>query len=295
MTRHGAALDWSVPMLLTVALAIIASLYARGWLRLRASHTRFASIRQAVAFLSGILSVWVVLGAPLARFDHELLLVHMLQHIVLMGVAAPLMLVGEPAQPLRHGLPQSFVHGALASGIHGLLNPLRGWAPARRVGSVISQPVFCWFTGTVTVLGWHIPAVFALAMGSHFWHGIQQASFLVAGLFFWWPVLRSSASGSGYRGWSVPLYLFGATLPCDALSAFLVFCDRVVYRTHVSMPHAAGLSPIQDQEWAGVVMWVFVTFIYGFPAVVITVRLLSPRKTQGIGATAGEVTSASRV
>jgi hypothetical protein len=77
-------------------------------------------------------------------------------------------------------------------------------------------------------------------------------------------------------GWSVPLYLFLATLPCDALSAFLTFCGHVVYRSYLAAP-GSQTAALLDQACAGALMWVWVTFAYLFPATAITLRLLSPR------------------
>src|SRR5437879_1208158 len=121
--------------------------------------------------------------------------------------------------------------------------------------------------------------MFELRMRSHWWHEIQHASFFVSGLLFWCPVIHPFPSVSSWPRWSGPLYLFLATLPCDALSAFLTFCDRVVYRPYLQHHRPFGISPLEDQEWAGVLMWVCVTFIYMVPAVVITVRILSPLRT----------------
>ena len=97
------------------------------------------------------------------------------------------------------------------------------------------------------------------------------------GLLFWWPVVQPWPSIARWPRWSTPLYLFLATLPCDALSAFLAFCDRVVYRSYAA-GHLAGVSPLRDQEFAGALMWVCITFIYLVPAVVITIQLLSPAR-----------------
>ena len=76
-------------------------------------------------------------------------------------------------------------------------------------------------------------------------------------------------------GWSTVLYLFLATLPCDALSAFLAFCGRVVYPAYQAVPRRFVITTLQDQECAGALMWVAVTFAYLIPAVIITIRLLS--------------------
>ncbi len=76
----------------------------------------------------------------------------------------------------------------------------------------------------------------------------------------------------------MPLYLFLATLPCDALSAFLTFCGRVVYPHYASMHRFMNISPIGDQECAGALMWVWVTFVYLAPAAAVTVQTLSPQR-----------------
>ena len=75
------------------------------------------------------------------------------------------------------------------------------------------------------------------------------------------------------------VYLFLATLPCDILSAFLVFCNRLVYPFYLSTPQLLSLSPLQDQECAGALMWVWVTFAYLIPVVAITLQILSPSST----------------
>ncbi len=134
--------------------------------------------------------------------------------------------------------------------------------------------VLCWLAGTAAVIGWHLPAAFQLALRSQGWHDVESASFLLAGLLFWWPVVQPRNSPG--QEWSVPLYLFLATLPCDILSAFLVFCGRVVYPSYAAHQGLSHWSPLQDQEFAGALMWVSVTLIYLIPAVVITVQLLSP-------------------
>jgi putative membrane protein len=79
----------------------------------------------------------------------------------------------------------------------------------------------------------------------------------------------------------MPLYLFLGTLPCDILSAFLTFCGRVVYPSYASTARFFSFSPLQDQECAGALMWVCVTFAYLIPAIVITVQILSPGRAQG--------------
>lgn len=191
---------------------------------------------RVAALSAGLAVVLLVVASPIAHLDHHLLTAHMVQHLTLMLVAAPLVLLGLRPETL----PQP-------------------------------SPAICWLTGSFTVIFWHIPAIFDLAFESHFWHGFEQASFVIAGMVFWRPVIGSS-------GWRAPIYLFLATLPCDALSAFLAFCGHVVYRPYLSGGAGRfGLSPLDDQQLAGALMWVVVTFAYLIPALILTSRLVSER------------------
>jgi len=254
----------------TLVLMGVAWAYGRGWVRLRKALPDLVSGWRMVAFTGGVISLWAAVASPLAALDHQLLTAHMVQHLLLMTVAAPLILLGAPAFTLLHGFSQRFVRGVWA--------PLLQWPPGRVVGRIVSQPLFCWLASTATVLGWHVPALFELAMRSGAWHQVEHASFLVAGLLFWWPVIQPWPSQMRGPQWSAPLYLFLATLPCDALSAFLTFCNRVVYPHYLSAHRIFDISPLGDQERAGALMWVSVTFAYLVPAAVVTIQMLSPRR-----------------
>jgi len=119
-----------------------------------------------------------------------------------------------------------------------------------------------------------------LGLQSEMWHGIEQASFLVTGLLFWWPVVEPSRSALKWPESSILLYLFFATLPCDILSGFLVFCDRVVYPVYLSSPPRFGLTALEDQQCAGALMWTCVTLVYLVAGAIVTARLLSSHGSQ---------------
>jgi cytochrome c oxidase assembly factor CtaG len=222
--------------------------------------------------MGGLISLWIAVGSPLATLDDDLLSIHMVQHILLMTVAAPLILLGAPALPFLHGLPQSLVGGPLGQ--------LLRWPPVQRLGRVLTQPAFCWLAAMGALVGWHVPVVFELAMKSTGWHVVEHGSFFATGLLFWWPVVQPWPSVAKWPRWRIPLYLFFATLPCDVLSAFLAFCDRVVYSSYLVEPRRFAISPLQDQECAGALMWTCATFVYLIPAVIITIQLLSPATTR---------------
>jgi len=252
--------------LTTVVLVPLIVVYSRGWLRLqRASPKSFPPWRLA-AFVGGVFALWIALGSPLATLDHQLLTMHMMKHLLVMTLAAPLISLGAPVLPLLCGLPKWFMRRSLL---------FRGRTPPL-LGRFLSNSVFCWLAGTAAVIAWHIPAVFQLGLSSHTWHTVEDACFLIAGLLFWRPIVRTGPRDAQGPQWSMPLYLFLGTLPCDILSAFITFCGRVIYPSYVSTAHIFSLSALQDQECAGALMWICVTFAYLIPAVVITMQIHSP-------------------
>jgi putative membrane protein len=217
--------------------------------------------------------MFAVVASPLAHLDHHWLTAHMVQHLLLMTLAAPLILLGEPTRMVLNSLPPHVDAAALGR--------LLRYAPIHGMERVLAHPVFCWLAGTVCVIAWHIPATFDLCMRSGFWHDFEQASFFAAGLLFWWPVVQPWPSIARWYRWFVPLYLFLATIPCDALSALLTFSGRVVYPTYAVSTQILNTSALRDQELAGAMMWVWVTFAYLVPALVITMQILSPAEPPG--------------
>jgi putative membrane protein len=263
-------------------LVLVELVYFRGWFQLRTSGKNAISNWRLGAFTCGVMSIGAAVNPPIADLDHRLLCVHMVQHLLLMTIGPALILLGNPFLLIERGLPSSFARS--------VLHPFLSWAPMQRLGRVLSQPVFCWLIATAVLLGWHLPQAFDLAMRSESWHAIEGFSFFAAGLLFWMRVIRPWPMKARGPQWSIPLYLFLATLPCDALSAFLTFCGRVVYPHYLQLHlhqerllnfsalnfSALNFSALQDQEAAGALMWVFVTFAYLIPAVVVTIQILSP-------------------
>ena len=272
MTSEAQAIlrSWSLPIGVNVTLLLAAAVYTRGWLRLRAAFPNLISTWRLAAFLAGVLSVWIATGSPVEAFDEVSLTVHMVQHLLLMTVAPPLILLGAPALPLLRGLPQSIARG--------VVSPLLRWRVVKWLGRLVTHPAICWFAATFALIGWHVPAVFELALRWNWLHEIEHACFFGTGLLFWWPVVQPWPSVARWPRWFIPVYLFCATFPCDILSAFLAFCDRVVYSSYLTAPRLFNMSPLQDQECAAALMWTCVTVILLVPAVIVTLEILSPRK-----------------
>src|SRR5882762_181805 len=134
----GAATSWSVPIPTTLAIAAAVLLYLRGWRLLRRSSPEVATGHRSWTFVGGMLVLWVVVGSPLSALDHALLTFHMVQHLLLMTVAAPLILLGTPGVAFVRGVP-------------GLIRRAAGMflrsAAVRRIGRSLTHPVSCWVHG----------------------------------------------------------------------------------------------------------------------------------------------------
>ncbi len=257
---------------ISLALLLTEFLYLRGWLRLRSASVKLIPAWRVISFSLGLFLIWMAVGSPLAALDEQMLTVHMIQHLLLMTFAAPLMLLGLPVTPFLQGLPHQLEQSIVA--------PLFHWPLLRRFGRVMGRPAFSWLLATATLIGWHVPAIFTLALRSGAWHLFEQATFLAAGLLFWWPVVQPWPNVPTEPRWSILLYLFLATLPCDILSAFLVFSERVAYPVYLSASRQSGLSVLADQQCAGALMWTCITIIYLVPAATLSTRLLAPRDSR---------------
>jgi putative membrane protein len=274
--HHSTSGSWEMSVLLTLAIVFVALAYLRGWLHLRSTDGRIPA-RRAASFLGGLLLIWIAVASPMAALDHQLLTIHMLQHLLLMTLAPPLVWLGEPLMAFATGLPRATVS------VLQIRSPL-----IQNLGSVVTQPAFCLFAASAALVGWHIPGAFALGMNSGAWHLVQQTTFLATGFLFWWPVIHPWPSVSRPELATI-LYLFFATLPCDILSGFLVFCDRVVYPDYLSSSHFFGFSALGDQQCAGALMWTCVTIVYLVAGTFLTMRLLSPenRATDSLAQSGG--------
>jgi len=266
----SAAFHDNLEILGTVCVIALSLGYAWAWWRARINAPNVISLGRPWLFFCGLAVAWFSIASRLAVLDHELLTFHMVNHLLLSNVSAPLILLGEPLLVFRSGLQNWRYVGRFFS------NPR-----FENVVRTIAHPVFCWAAAIGALTVWHIPAVFAAGMRSPFWHGFEAVSFLLAGLLFWSPIVEPWPVRQVRPRWWVPVYLLLATFPCDVLSGFLVFCNRVVYSSYLMMPRHFAISPQDDQECAAALMWTFVTFLYLAPAVILTVTEITRSSEYG--------------
>jgi len=266
---QAALASWSFPPVVTALNLLAALLYIRGWSELcRVMPGRFTPGRLA-CFLSGLAALQIALASPIDTFDPFLLTDHMIQHMFLMVIVPPLVLLGDPLIPLLRGLPRSVARN--------VLGPFLRWPPLARLGALLIDPPIALLLLSLAMVGWHLPAAYELALRSPGWHEVEHACFLVASLLFWWPVIQPWPGRPHWPAWGMPVYLLLGDFVNSVISAFLVFSGRILYPWYLTVPRLGGFSAQNDQAAAGAVMWVIGSFAFLIPAAMITVKLLSPR------------------
>jgi len=274
--------SWTFPLWPSIGLILTALIYLRGWRKIRQSRPLLFPVWRAACFLGGLLFIWIALASPLDTFDGLLLSAHMTQHLILMSVAPPLLLLGSPAVPLLRGLPRSLLREGLG--------PFFRTATLRRVFHGLTSPVFAWFAMNLAYLGWHIPRFYELALRSPGWHEVEHACFLGTSLLFWFPIIQPWPSSNRMSRWFMLPYLVGADVVNTAFSASLTFSGRVIYPSYEAVPKILGTTALSDQVAAGALMWVIGSIFYLVPVMVVTGQLLSPKSRRyAVSATPGKV------
>jgi cytochrome c oxidase assembly factor CtaG len=263
--------SWTFDPWILIPLLLTAGIYLRGWRQLRRQMPHRFGTWRLVAFLGGLATIFLAIASPLDAFAGLLLQVHMIQHMLLMMVAPPLILLGAPAVPMLRGLPQV----VLTRG----LGPYLAWPALRRLGHFFADPLVCWISFVAATLAWHTPALYELALRSEVWHAIEHICFLGTALLFWWPVIQPWPSQPRWPRWAMIPYLLLADIQNTALSAFFIFYERVIYPTYATVPRLWGISVLEDQAAAGAIMWVPGSLIFLVPVGWVIYQILNPSQT----------------
>jgi cytochrome c oxidase assembly factor CtaG len=264
---------WSLPLVPLIGLALALLVYLLGWRAARRTRPRELPAWRAASFCAGIASLWIAIASPIDAFDDYLLTAHMIQHFILMSIAPPLIVLGTPTVPLLRGLPRS---------VRFMLRPVFRARWLRAFVRLLIHPVVAWLLMNVAYLGWHVPAAFELTFESESIHQIEHACFFLTSVAFWWVVFTPWPTRRVWPRWTVIPYLLTADILNTVLSATLVFSGRVLYPSYANAMRVSTLTPLQDQIAAGAEMWVLNSLVFLVPAVVITIRMLSPKSLQPV-------------
>jgi putative membrane protein len=255
-----AGTTWTWDPRVTAFLALSGGLYAAGILRLwhRAGIGRGVRLWQAGCFALGWALLVAALVAPLHWLGERLFVAHMVEHEILMALAAPLLIVARPVGAMLWALPARWRRGVGAIGRIPAL--ARSWAFLTRAPvATLLHGMALWF--------WHIPALYEAALANAWLHWLQHVSFFVTALLFWRALLQGRERERAFG--AAVFYLFATSLHTGFLGVLLAVARHPIYPVQTGAAPEWGLTPLEDQQLAGLVMWIPAGLIYAGAALAL--------------------------
>jgi putative membrane protein len=268
---HDLWTAWQADPVVIAGLALGVWLYLRGAgrIRARAGGRRGIPRWRTAAWLGGMAAVALALLSPIDAVGQSLFAVHMVQHLLLIMVAAPLLTLGEPLVPMLF---------ALSPGVRRTVG--LWWRDARVLPALwgaVTHPLGAWTLHVGGLVAWHIPRCYDAAARSLPVHVLEHLTFFVTALWFWW-VLFDRRSRHRLGTGPAVLYLFTAALASTLLGAAISLSARPWYSAHWGTTTAWGLTPLEDQQVAGLIMWVPGGMVYLMALAPMMIRVLSDRR-----------------
>ena len=225
----------------------------------RAGYGR-ARLLHGLAYGAGWASLFAALISPLHWLGERVFTFHMIEHEIVMAVAAPLMVLARPIGTMLWGLPGIVKRYSVS---------LVRQPQVRALWKTISEVRNATLLHAVAIWGWHAPGLFDTAVANVVAHRLQHLSFFVTAILFWWSVMRRGDYGVG------AFHVFVTMLHTSALGALMALAPRVLYGAQTLHSLEWGLTPIEDQQLAGVVMWIPAGTVYAGAALALTALWIS--------------------
>lgn len=235
---HGP--DWTFDPAITLPLLLSALVYAVGFVRLRGRSTGGRDLigRQAWLYAAGWLTLAGAVVSPLHEAGETSFTMHMIEHEIIMLVATLLLVAARPGPVLLWGLPP---------GVRGIAAAAARWRIWRRA----SEPITATAVQALVIWVWHLPPLFDLAVRHDGWHIAQHLSFVLSALLFWWAMMH------GRNVALAAICLFVTSMVGGALGALMSLSASPWYDAYAELGMTPiGLSPAEDQQLAGLLMWV---------------------------------------
>jgi cytochrome c oxidase assembly factor CtaG len=259
--------DWRIEVIIVLALA--GTLYSLGWRRLRRGGRRnrqLATGWRLASYLGGLIALALALMSPIDVLGGQLFLMHMVQHLLLVMIAPPLLLLANPLPFFMWGLPDG-----MRRWVAGLLQRKSAFRRALRSAA---SPGLVWMAFVAVFLGWHDPNVYNAALRSDFVHDVEHLTFFASAMLFWWLVV---GAGPRVRSLSrgIRLALVLGAVPVNMLAGVAIsFASQPIYTYYTTVPRLWGLSVMQDQMWGGVIMWIPGSMMYLVAALILIAGLV---------------------
>jgi cytochrome c oxidase assembly factor CtaG len=248
--------SWSFDPVVIAGVVFLAVVYLGGWRRARESAgARAASYGRMTVFACGLLAILAALVSPIDRLGEQLMLMHMLQHILLLDIAPILLILGLTKILLRPAT--------------------RRLTTIERRSGYLAHPAFAVIAYAGFMWLWHIPAMYDLALRHDGIHVLEHVCFALAGAFYWWHLLSPIRGRMRLGGMGPVLYMVSTKLLVGLLGLVLAFAPTAIYPFYEHQPHYWGLTPGEDQNMAGLLMALEQSIVMGIALVYLFVRMLA--------------------
>jgi putative membrane protein len=271
--RVAAQISWTLDPTVLVPVAAIAALYGLAWRRSRFSprEPHRPGLGRLALFAGGVITILAALVSPIDALGDQLMVMHMVQHMLLLDIAPILLILGLTKVLLRP--------------VTRRLNAIE-----RRAG-LLAHPAFAVVAYAGLLWLWHIPAMYDHAQGNGIVHVLEHACFFSVGVLYWWHVLSPIRSRYRFRGLGTVGYMASTKLLVGILGIALAFAPHVIYPFYAHQPHYWGLSPLEDQMMAGLVMAIEQSIVMGIALVVLFVQMLAESEREAQRAERFEIAS----
>jgi putative membrane protein len=273
LAPHDLSRAWTFDPAVVLLLLVSAWLYARGTARVWGASEmgRGVQLWRVFSFSAGWIALIIALVSPLHAMGSALFSAHMTQHEILISVAAPLLVIGRPIVPLLWAFPRH---------VRRSLGDLARTQILRRLWGALTKPSTAFALHAIALWAWHLPGPYQATLSSGLVHSLQHTSFIFTALLFWWTILGAN-KGQLAHGRAI-LYLFLTALQTGALGALLTFAPSLWYPAYAATTGPWGLSPLDDQQLGGLIMWIPGSIAYLIAALVLFAEWLQESETRTV-------------
>lgn len=280
--------DWRPEVV--IVLVGLAVLYLVGWWRLRArtghsratgpgSWRRLSARWRPISYLAGLAVIGIALLSPIDVLVQQLFFVHMIQHLLLIMIAPPLLLLANPMPFLLWGLPQR-LRVRVGRGIGHVINKE---STSGQLIRKLTAPGVIWLLYVITVFGWHDPDLYNWALESGLAHDLEHLMFFGVGMLFWWHVIGAGpVLHKQFGQFGKIVYVLAAIPPNMILGIFLAFSPEIIYTYYLDVPRVTTMSVLDDQRLSGVIMWIPGSMMYFIAALVLIAGLLTGEQSKPV-------------
>ncbi len=246
---------WSLVGSQSIIVVFLATVYLIGMLRLQIrSGWQAIPTRKVIFAIGGYAVLFFAVAGPPEYFSGDMFFAHMTQHILIAMVASVLLLAASPMSAYLWAMPETVRIGIAPSLAED------GWL--RRITAKLTAPRFALVAFVLTLWGWHIPEMYALAVRNDCVHFGMHVSMFTTAILFWWPITGPPPIRSQLTDPQRIIYLVLVVTPTAVLAAIITLSNTVIYTPYIDTPHHFTLTPAEDQRIGGLLMWIPGNIVY---------------------------------